>query len=130
MYVFLVAKMATPHPAVDRNYCFEPSPTAAALSFAVLYIHVGSFNMAFRSRISPLSRSSLGAFRTSLARRTVSSQSRDSASYVRFAGPFILGASAATAGLLVGRKLYNNNFTLFGNVLAATKVGHLDANNV
>jgi len=52
----------------------------------------------------------------------MTSQSKESASYFRFAGPFIIGASAATAGLFAASRLYNNNFTFFGNVHAATKV--------
>lgn len=79
--------------------------------------------MAFRSRINPLFRSSLSAFRTTVARRTLTSQSKEGASSFRFAGPLLIGASAATAGLFAANQLYNNNFTLFGNVHAATKVG-------
>ena len=60
----------------------------------------------------------------------MTSQSKESASYFRFAGPFIIGASAATAGLFAASRLYNNNFTFFGNVHAATKVGHFDVINV
>lgn len=78
--------------------------------------------MAFRSRISPVLRSSLSAVRTAVTRRTLTSQSKEGASSFRFAGPLLIGASAATAGLFAANQLYNNNFSLIGNVHAATKV--------
>lgn len=79
--------------------------------------------MAFRSRTSLLFRSSLSAFRTVAARRTFTSRFKESGSYFKFAGPVLIGASAATAGLFAANQLYRNNFTLIGNVHAATKVG-------
>lgn len=60
-------------------------------------------------------------FRTPAAKRTLTSHSKESASYFRFAGPFVIGASAATAGFFAASRLYNQNFTLFENVHAATK---------
>ena len=86
--------------------------------------------MAFRSRISPFVRSSLSVFRTPAAKRTLTSHSKESASYFRFAGPFVIGASAATAGFFAASRLYNQNFTLFENVHAATKVGKVEIINV
>lgn len=80
-------------------------------------------DMAFRSRTSLLFRSSLSAFRTVAARRTFTSRFKESGSYFKFAGPVLIGASAATAGLFAANQLYRNNFTLIGNVHAATKVG-------
>jgi len=77
--------------------------------------------MALRSRMSPFLRSSIGAFRTPIAKRTLTSHSKEGASYFRFSGPFIIGASAAFGGLLAAKKLYND-VTLFQNVHAATKV--------
>lgn len=79
--------------------------------------------MSLRSRAFPFLRSSIGAFRTPVAKGTLISHSKEGASYFRFAGPFIIGASAAFGGLLAAKKLYNNDFTLFHNVHAATKVG-------
>lgn len=81
--------------------------------------------MALRSRMSPFLRSSIGAFRTPIAKRTLTSHSKEGAPYFRFAGPFIIGASAAFGGLLAAKKLYNNDVTFFQNVRAATKVGLL-----
>ena len=81
--------------------------------------------MALRSRMSPFLRSSIGAFRTPIANRTLTSHSKEGAPYFRFAGPFIIGASAAFGGLLAAKKLYNNDVTFFQNVRAATKVGLL-----
>ncbi|KAM7426051.1 Nucleoside diphosphate kinase B [Porites harrisoni] len=78
--------------------------------------------MAFRSKVSPFVRSSLSLFRSPIVRRTLTSQSKESASYFRFAGPFVIGATAAGAGLFAASRLYNNNFTFFENVHAATKV--------
>lgn len=78
--------------------------------------------MAFRNVISQFVRSFAGASRTAVARRTLTSRSSEGTSYLRFAGPFIFGASAAIGGLLVVRKWDNNNLTLLGNVHAATKV--------
>ena len=83
--------------------------------------------MAFRSKVSPFVRSSLSVFRSPIIRRTLTSQSKESASYFRFAGPFVIGATAAGAGLFAASRLYNNNFTFFENVHAATKVICLDA---
>ena len=82
--------------------------------------------MAFRSRVGPILRSSLSAVRTAVARRALTSQSKEGASSFRFAGPLLIGASAATAGLFAANQLYNNNFSVIGNVHAATKVRHLD----
>lgn len=82
--------------------------------------------MAFCSRVSPILRSSLNAVRTAVTRRALTSQSKQGASSFRFAGPLLIGASAATAGLFAANQLYNNNFSLIGNVHAATKVRHLD----
>ena len=82
--------------------------------------------MAFRSKVSPFVRSSLSVFRSPIVRRTLTSQSKESASYFRFAGPFVIGATAAGAGLFAASRLYNNNFTFFENVHAATKVICLD----
>ena len=82
--------------------------------------------MAFRSRVSPILRSSLSAVRTAVTRRALTSQSKEGASSFRFAGPLLIGASAATAGLFAANQLYNNNFSVIGNVHAATKVRHLD----
>ena len=81
--------------------------------------------MAFRSRVGPILRSSLSGVRTAVARRALTSQSKEGASSFRFAGPLLIGASAATAGLLAANQLYNN-FSVIGNVHAATKVRHLD----
>lgn len=81
--------------------------------------------MAFRSRVSPILRSSLNTVRTAVTRRALTSQSKQGASSFRFAGPLLIGASAATAGLFAANQLYNNNFSLIGNVHAATKVRHL-----
>lgn len=81
--------------------------------------------MAFRSRVSPILRSSLNAVRTAVTRRALTSQSKQGASSFRFAGPLLIGASAASAGLFAANQLYNNNFSLIGNVHAATKVRHL-----
>ncbi|PFX23535.1 Nucleoside diphosphate kinase B [Stylophora pistillata] len=78
--------------------------------------------MAFRSRTSVLLRSSLSAFRAAAVRRTFTSHSKESGSYFKFAGPVLIGASAATAGLFAANQLYRKKFTLFGNVYAATKV--------
>lgn len=78
--------------------------------------------MALRSRMSPFLRSSIGAFRTPIAKRTLTSHSKEGAAYFRFAGPFIIGASAAFGGLLAAKKLYNNDVTFLQNVRAATKV--------
>lgn len=78
--------------------------------------------MAFRSRTSVLLRSSLSAFRAAAVRRTFTSHSKESGSYFEFAGPVLIGASAATAGLFAANQLYRKKFTLFGNVHAATKV--------
>lgn len=99
------------------------------LHYTIRVAHVRRINMAFRGRFSPFVRSSLSAFRTTVARRTLTSQSKESASYFRFAGPFIIGASTAAAGLFAA-KLYNSNFTLFENVHASTKVGHLADLNI
>ncbi|XP_020608464.1 nucleoside diphosphate kinase III, chloroplastic/mitochondrial-like [Orbicella faveolata] len=77
--------------------------------------------MAFRSRVSPILRSSLSAVRTAVTRRALTSQSKDGASSFCFAGPLLIGASAATAGLFAATQLYKNNFFLIGNVHAATK---------
>ena len=82
--------------------------------------------MAYRSRVSPVLRSSLSAVRTAVTRRALTSQSKESASSLRFAGPLLIGASAATAGLFAANQLYKNNFSLIGNVHAATKVQRLD----
>ena len=82
--------------------------------------------MAFRSKVSPFVRSSLSVFRSPIVRRTLTSQSKESASYFRFAGPFVIGATAAGAGLFAASRLYNNNFTFFESVHAATKVICLD----
>ena len=79
--------------------------------------------MAFRNVISQFVRSFAGASRTAVARRTLTSRSSEGTPYLRFAGPFIFGASAAIGGLLVVRNWDNNNLTLLGNVHAATKVG-------
>ena len=86
--------------------------------------------MAFRSKFSRIVdvRSVFAVFRSPIVRRTrtLTSQSKQSASYFRFAGPFVIGATAVGAGLFAASRLYNNNFTFFGNVHAATKVICLD----
>ena len=86
--------------------------------------------MAFRSKFSSIVdvRSLFAVFRSPIVRRTrtLTSQPKQSASYFRFAGPFVIGATAAGAGLFAASRLYNNNFTFFGNVHAATKVICLD----
>lgn len=104
------------------NHLNSPQSFTATRTFAAWYMS----KMAFRSRISPIFRSSLSAVRTAVARRTLTSQSKEGASSFRFAGPLLIGASAATAGLFAATQLYNNNFSLFGYVHAATKVGILD----
>lgn len=99
----------------------EPSPLVTwSLSFPALS------KMAFRSRVGPILRSSLSAVRTAVTRRALTSQSKDGASSFCFAGPLLIGASAATAGLFAATQLYKNNFFLIGNVHAASKVQHLD----
>ena len=86
--------------------------------------------MAFRSKFSRIVdvRSFFAVVRSPIVRRTrtLTSQPKQSASYFRFAGPFVIGATAAGAGLFAASRLYNNNFTFFGNVHAATKVICLD----
>ena len=86
--------------------------------------------MAFRSKFSRIVdvRSFFAVFRSPIVRRTrtLNSQPKQSAWYFRFAGPFVIGATAAGAGLFAASRLYNNNFTFFGNVHAATKVICLD----
>ena len=86
--------------------------------------------MAFRSKFSRIVdvRSFFAVFRSPIVRRTrtLTSQSKQSAWYFRFAGPFVIGATAAGAGLFAASRLYNNNFTFFENVHAATKVICLD----
>ena len=86
--------------------------------------------MAFRSKFSRIVdvRSFFAVFRSPIVRRTrtLTSQPKQSAWYFRFAGPFVIGATAAGAGLFAASRLYNNNFTFFGNVHAATKVICLD----
>ena len=121
----------------DRSKFFATSPPDPACLTLVTFnpvllppAHVRRINMALRGRFSPFVRSSLGAFRTAVARRTLTSQSKESASYFRFAGPFIIGASTAAAGLYAASRLYNSNFTLFGNVHASTKVGVLPDLNI
>ncbi|CAH3148299.1 unnamed protein product [Porites lobata] len=82
--------------------------------------------MAFRSKFSRIVdvRSFFAVFRSPIVRRTrtLTSQPKQSAWYFRFAGPFVIGATAACAGHFAASRLYNNNFTFFGNVHAATKV--------
>ena len=86
--------------------------------------------MAFHSKVSRIVdvRPFFAVFRSPLVRRTrtLTSQSKESAWYFRFAGPFVIWATAAGAGLFAASRLYNNNFTFFGNVHAATKVICLD----
>ena len=86
--------------------------------------------MAFRSKFSSIVdvRSLFAVFRSPIVRRTrtLTSQSKQSAWYFRFAGPFVIGATAAGAGHFAASRLYNNKFTFFGNVRAATKVICLD----
>ena len=81
--------------------------------------------MAFRSKVSPVVRSFFAVSRSPIVSRTLTSQSKESAWYFRFVGPFVIGATAAGAGLLATSRLYNNNF-IFGNLIAATKVICLD----
>lgn len=117
--ILIVLPKPSPYPT-------EPSPPRR---LEILWSHVcwASFSeMAFRSRAGPILRSSLSAVRTAVTRRTLTSQSKEGASSFRFAGPLFIGASAATAGLFAATQLYKNNFSLIGNVHAATKVQHLD----
>ena len=112
------------------NLCLTLVKSNPVLHNTIRVAHVRRINMAFRGRFSPFVRSSLSLFRTAVARRTLTFQSKESASYFRFAGPFIIGASTAAAGLFAASKLYNSNFTLFGNVHASTKVGRLADLNI
>ena len=80
--------------------------------------------MAFRSKVSPVVRSFFAVSRSPIVSRTLTSQSKESAWYFRFVGPFVIGATAAGAGLLATSRLYNNNF-IFGNLIAASNQGNL-----
>lgn len=116
-------------PYLCHNLCLTLVKSNPVLHNTIRVAHVRRINMAFSGRFSPFVRSSLSLFRTAVARRTLTSQSKESASYFRFAGPFI-GASTAAAGLFAASKLYDSNFTLFRNVHASAKVGRLADLNI
>ena len=81
--------------------------------------------MAFSGRLAPKLRSSLNFACNGILKRSLSSQSAGSGgSFARNAVPFVLGASAVTAGLFAAKQFYDskNQFVLLGNVHAATEV--------